>query len=552
MEKGRPKLRSGPEVAATIRREIIPKWRGRLITDIARRDVVKLLEDVVDDGRASVAHHLLAYLSKLFNWAIARDTYGLQASPITRGMAKDIIGAKKPRQRVLSVPEIGEVWQASAALPSPFGSFVRTLLVTGQRLREVANAKWSEFDLEAKMWTIPAARMKGDAAHEVPLSTLAIAIVASLAKPDERKPGAYIFSTTAASAPISGFSKPKTTLDRLVNEARAKADLGAEPIEPFVLHDCRRTMRTALSGLPVPDLVAELVIAHAKPGLHKVYDQHAYRDEKRRALDLWAGKLLSIVKGKDGGNVVRLETVRGVTWSRLNSRLGEKGRLSSRLEDTNPSSNFLEECWRAAVERNRLKVPIDKLRRGAFSRPSISGRDIAEALDFLSEAIGDEAFRTASLALRAYGIGSGGVKQDVLRLLREHRGDPEWIVMPMMGSWVIKRGLTPRKAAIRTAAQYGVPGPSFETVVKNLERTYRAWTRSVAATAPSRAPPDGDTGRKLKVRRIRPSVNGEALPVKDVIMGVAFDEDGFGVAPDTREWRRFIHEGIVALYGAIA
>ena len=45
-------------------------------------------------------------------------------------------------------------------------------------------------------------------------------------------------------------------------------------------------MRTNLSGLPVPDLVAELVIAHAKPGLHKVYDQHAYRDEKRRALDL--------------------------------------------------------------------------------------------------------------------------------------------------------------------------------------------------------------------------------------------------------------------------
>ena len=55
-------------------------------------------------------------------------------------------------------------------------------------------------------------------------------------------------------------------------------------------------MRTALSGLPVPDLVAELVIAHAKPGLHKVYDMHSYRDEKRRALNLWADKLLSIVE----------------------------------------------------------------------------------------------------------------------------------------------------------------------------------------------------------------------------------------------------------------
>jgi hypothetical protein len=118
-DKGRPKLKSGAEVAATIRREIVPKWRGRLITDIARRDVVKLLENVVDDGRASVAHHLLAYLSKLFNWAIARDAYGLQASPVTRGMAKDIIGAKKPRQRVLSAQEMVEVWKASADCPPP-------------------------------------------------------------------------------------------------------------------------------------------------------------------------------------------------------------------------------------------------------------------------------------------------------------------------------------------------------------------------------------------------------------------------------------------------
>jgi integrase len=293
-DKERPKLKSGPEVAATIRREIIPKWKGRSISEIARRDVVKLLEEVVDDRRASVAHHLLAYLSKLFNWAIARDVYGLQSSPITRGMGKDIIGAKKPRQRVLSNVEIVEVWRASAALPSPFGEFVRMLLVTGQRLREVANAKWSEFDLDSKLWTIPAPRMKGDAAHEVPLSSLALEILNSLSK--DRKPGAFVFSTTGGRAAISGFSKSKVAIDRIISENRVKDDPSTKPIESFVFHDLRRSMRTALSGLPVPDLVAELVIAHAKPGLHKIYDQHAYRDEKRRAMDLWADKLSSIVK----------------------------------------------------------------------------------------------------------------------------------------------------------------------------------------------------------------------------------------------------------------
>jgi hypothetical protein len=54
-------------------------------------------------------------------------------------------------------------------------------------------------------------------------------------------------------------------------------------------------MRTGLSALPVPDLVRELVIAHTKPGLHKVYDLHAYLDEKRQALDLWAARVMAIV-----------------------------------------------------------------------------------------------------------------------------------------------------------------------------------------------------------------------------------------------------------------
>jgi hypothetical protein len=59
-------------------------------------------------------------------------------------------------------------------------------------------------------------------------------------------------------------------------------------------------MRTYLSALPVPDLVRELVIGHTKPGLHKVYDQHAYEDEKREALGLWAGRLQGIIAGSGG------------------------------------------------------------------------------------------------------------------------------------------------------------------------------------------------------------------------------------------------------------
>jgi hypothetical protein len=55
-------------------------------------------------------------------------------------------------------------------------------------------------------------------------------------------------------------------------------------------------MRSHLSALPVQDIVRELAIAHRRPGLHQVYDQHQYRDEKRRCFELWAARLLSIIE----------------------------------------------------------------------------------------------------------------------------------------------------------------------------------------------------------------------------------------------------------------
>ena len=82
----------------------------------------------------------------------------------------------------------------------------------------------------------------------------------------------------------------------LGRELRARGeDRRKTELEPFVIHDIRRSMRTGLSALPVPDLVRELVIAHSKPGLHKVYDQFAYLDEKHAALTAWEARLRSIV-----------------------------------------------------------------------------------------------------------------------------------------------------------------------------------------------------------------------------------------------------------------
>jgi hypothetical protein len=153
-------------------------------------------------------------------------------------------------------------------------------------------------------WTIPATRMKADAAHVVPLSEPVRRILADLPR---FKSGDFLFSTTFGKKPVAGYSKAKVRLNSLMLEKlRERATNGEATIAPFVLHDCRRTMRTGLSALPIPDLVRELVIAHTKPGLHKVYDQHAYLAEKAEALTLWAARLRDIIE-PPLANVVALQ-----------------------------------------------------------------------------------------------------------------------------------------------------------------------------------------------------------------------------------------------------
>jgi integrase len=109
--------------------------------------------------------------------------------------------------------------------------------------------------------------------------------------------GPYVFTSTGGERPISGFSKLKLRIDAAVKER----------IAAWRFHDLRRTMRTGLGALPVPSDVRELVIAHSLPSLHKIYDRHSYRDEKRRALDLWAARLLEIVEPGEPENVLRFK-----------------------------------------------------------------------------------------------------------------------------------------------------------------------------------------------------------------------------------------------------
>jgi len=280
-------------------------WGGRPITEITALEVRDVVKGYKDRGKIHHAHNLLGYIRRLFNWAIDQQVYvGLETSPCDRLKPNAIIGEKKLRNRILNDIELRAAWIAADRMGYPYGPLFRLSMLTGQRKSEVAEAQWSEFDLAKKIWTIPAGRMKADAAHIVPLSDDALVVLESLPRFNG---GDYLFSVSNGRAPVRAFSAAKRLFDAEILKVLRESDQKAK-LPAFVIHDLRRTMRTGLSAIPnISDLVRELVIGHTKPGLHKVYDQHAYLDEKRFALDAWAARLRSIVEPRPA-NVVELRT----------------------------------------------------------------------------------------------------------------------------------------------------------------------------------------------------------------------------------------------------
>jgi len=279
LERHASKLKKSAE-AKRIVGGFIKRWRDRPATDITPLEAAAVIREFVRRGVFYEAHNAFAWGRRLYTWAMGTQEFGIENSPFERLKPKDLIGAREARTRTLSDDELRAVWGATEALGYPFGPAIRMLILSGQRRREIAGISWPEIDFTQCLLAIPGARMKGGRAHEVPLTPKAMALLSSL----PRWPGPFAFTTTAGEKPINGFSKIKKRLDNLSG------------VTGWVLHDIRRTVRTHLSALPVQDIVREAVIAHARPGLHKVYDLHEYQAEKRYCLECWEKRLMAITE----------------------------------------------------------------------------------------------------------------------------------------------------------------------------------------------------------------------------------------------------------------
>ena len=296
------------ETRRNFRNHVLPRWGTRDIKTITRRDIIELLDDIVDhgtdvrieDGKKKhvaggpiCANRVLAAVRAMCSWAMRR---GLIEN--TPAALVERPGEETRRERTLTADELRAIWPETAKLGAPVGQFFRIVMLLGQRREETATMRWADLDLDAATWIIPAEMTKAGRTHILPLPDLAIDVLRAIPRKTMRtaeggmQPSPYVFTVGGAS-PISGYSVIKARLDRAV--ATSRAESGLDDVAPWTLHDLRRTAATEMGRLGVSRLVIGKVLNHADRSVTSIYDRHSYLAEKRHALEAWAAHLDALV-----------------------------------------------------------------------------------------------------------------------------------------------------------------------------------------------------------------------------------------------------------------
>jgi integrase len=321
LERSAKSLGSYREVERILRHDVVPAWGNRKAKAIKRRDVIVLLDSIIDRGSPIMANRTFSRIRRMFNFAVSRDI--VENNPC--------LGVEAPsreikRERILSDDEIVSFWHGLPNVRANDGirTAAKLILVTAQRPGEVAGASKSELDLDGqRTWTIPAERAKNDRAHVVPLSPLAIELFREALRGCSDAHG-LLFKNVRGDRPLSADALGRTLLrnaDALGNLRPQWETNGLSLSEAVALrrkrrrqsyapHDLRRTAATRMTELGFTRFVVDRALNHTEAGVGGVYDRYEYLKEKRQALEAWAARLGEIISGRKAseGKVVPLMT----------------------------------------------------------------------------------------------------------------------------------------------------------------------------------------------------------------------------------------------------
>lgn len=257
----------------TLEQYAFPVFGDKAVNLVSSADVLKALQPIWLN-KPETARRVRQRIKAVFDWAKAKG-YRSDDNPVegvTKALPKQMGSvehhAALPYSEVSKF--IGQLRNANASVSSRLA--FEFLILTAGRTGEVLKAKPEEFDLDNKVWTVPAERMKAKKEHRVPLSPRAIEIV----KEAIALGGAYVFPGRYSDKPLSDMS-----LLMIVRR---------EGLGDITAHGFRSTFRDwAAERTSFPSDVCERALAHTiKNKAQAAYERTDLFEKRRELMDTWA------------------------------------------------------------------------------------------------------------------------------------------------------------------------------------------------------------------------------------------------------------------------
>src|SRR5262245_14145989 len=256
------------------------------LDEVKHPDIAARLNAIVRSHGSHTASAARKAIAAMFRWAMEEGWCG----------SNPVIGTRRPteappRDRVLNDAELVAAWRA--CVDDDFGQIVRLLILLGSRRAEVGGMKWSELDLDAGTWTLPAARSKNHRPHTVALPPTALAII----RPGLRLDRDCLFGDRSQRG-FTIWDSEKGALDRHLGDT----------VKPWRLHDIRRTVATRMADIGVEPHHIEACLNHytSRAGVAGIYNRSTYDRAVKAVLLRWDAHVLALVEARDESNVVAL------------------------------------------------------------------------------------------------------------------------------------------------------------------------------------------------------------------------------------------------------
>ena len=275
-----------------IDRDILPVFRNRRLTEIAPDDLRALCTNVKSRGAPATAVHIRDIVKQVYAFAVL---HGEKVANPADDVKAASIATFVPKDRSLSPAEIRLAFHQldSVATYPTIRLALRLVLLTLARKSELIEATWNEVDFEKATLTIPKQRMKGRNPHVVYLSRQALDIFVAL-------------HTCAAG---SRFVLPSrydpnrcmshAALNRVTQLIVARGKAAGLPLEPFTVHDLRRTGSTLLNEVGFNGDWIEKCLAHEEGrSSRSVYNKAEYAEQRRHMLQEWADMVNAWIDGR--------------------------------------------------------------------------------------------------------------------------------------------------------------------------------------------------------------------------------------------------------------